>query len=67
MITGFKEKFQKKKKFPKLPKRKYEEIEANPWGGAITQAIQRIVDERRQKEQAQKTSFRESSYQAIKG
>lgn len=64
-MTGFKEKFQEKKKFPKLPRRKYEDFEANPWGGVITSAILRIVNERREKERAEKKSFRKSSYQDV--
>lgn len=66
MTTGFKEKFQDKKKFPRLPRLKREDSDTNPWGGTITPAIQRIVDERRQKRQIEKISARESSYQDFK-
>ena len=63
MRTGFKEKFQEKKKYPRLPKMVREEENLNPWGSFITPAFKRIIDARREKEQAEKESSRKSSQQ----
>lgn len=58
-MTGFKERFQEKKKYPRLPKPRKEDQDLNPWGGSLTPALQRFINERRAKEK----SLRESSNQ----
>lgn len=62
-MTGYKERFQQKKVFPRLPSIKKEEFETNPWGKFMSPALQRIVDERRQEDRLQKESARKSSHQ----
>ena len=61
-MTGYRERFQEKKKYPRLPKPRKEDSDLNPWGGVLTPALQRHIDERRTKAK----SLRESSYQDVK-
>lgn len=64
-LTGYKERFQDKKRYPKLPRLKREDLEPSPWGVGMSPALLRIVNERREKEQLEKESARKSSNQAL--
>jgi len=59
-MSGYKERFQDKVKYPRLPRVKVE-LDINPWGGYLTSSLQRIVDERRKERLLEKESVREGS------
>jgi hypothetical protein len=59
-IAGYKERFQDKIKYPRLPRVKVE-LDTNPWNRYLTPAIQRLVDERRKERLPKEKSVRESS------
>jgi hypothetical protein len=58
-IPKFKERFQDKVKYPRLPKVKTETID-NPWR-SLNSRFKEILDERREKELLEKKSSRKSS------
>ncbi len=64
-LTGYKERFQDKKRYPKLPRLKREDLEPSPWGVGLSPALMRIVNERREKAELEKESARKSSNQAL--
>ena len=66
-LQGWKEPFQTKKKLPKLPRQKKEPEERNPWGGVITPALQRFIDERRKKADEAKSARKNINQDAKKG
>ena len=64
-LTGYKERFQDKKRYPKLPRLKREDLEPSPWGVGLSPALMRIVNERREKAELEKESARKSSNQTL--
>lgn len=60
-MVGYNTKQKEKRILPPRVKIKVEKEEANPWGKFLTPALQKIIDERRQKEKSNSKNTREES------